>query len=170
MKDFQTGMTLMRCDSQGELYPITTTTTTNTQVVSPSTSAALSSSLWHDRLGHPRASILDSHKWNKLIEWTKTRASSFCHSCPLRKHVKLPFFYFHNSTCMPFDILHSDLWTSPILSSLGKKYYVLFLDDYLKFLWTFPISKNSQVYSTFLKLRAYIKTQFEREIKNIQGP
>ena len=71
---------------------------------------------------------------------------------------------------MPFDILHSDLWTSPILSSLGKKYYVLFLDDYLKFLWTFPISKNSQVYSTFLKLRAYIKTQFEREIKNIQGP
>lgn len=26
---------------------------------------------------------------------------------------------------MPFDILHSDLLTSPILSSVGHKYYVL---------------------------------------------
>ena len=128
----------------------------------------MSSSLWHYRLGHQGASILDSLRRNKLIEWTKTRASSFCHSCPLVKHVNLSFVDSHNSTHLPFDILHSDLWTSPILSSLGHKYYVLFLDDYSKFFWTFPISKKSQVYSTSLKLRAYIKIQFEREIKNIQ--
>ena len=36
VKDFQTRMTLMWCDSQGELYPITTTTTTYTQAISPS--------------------------------------------------------------------------------------------------------------------------------------
>lgn len=164
VKDFQTGMTLMRCDSRGELYPITTTTN---QAKSPSTFTALSPSIWHDRLGHPGAPVLDSLRRNKLIECTKT-TSSFCHSCPLGKHVKLPFIDSHNSTYLPFDILHSDLWTSPILSSLGHKYYVLYLDDYSKFLWTFPISKKSQVFFTFLKFRAYIKTQFERELKNIQ--
>ncbi|KAL1308487.1 hypothetical protein AAHE18_17G109800 [Arachis hypogaea] len=28
---------------------------------------------------------------------------------------------------MPFDIIHSDLWTSPVLSSSGHRYYLLFL-------------------------------------------
>lgn len=69
---------------------------------------------------------------------------------------------------MPFDIIHSDLWTSPILSSLGHKYYVLFLDNYTNFLWTFPISSKSQVYNLFIRVRTYIRTQFEREIKAFQ--
>ena len=166
MKDFQTGMPIMRCESQGELYPITTTN----KVVSPVSFASLSSSIWHDRLGHPRAPILDSLRKNKLIKCNKIPYlnSSFCHSCPLGKHVKLPFINSHNSTNMSFDILHSDIWTSPVMSSLAHKYYVLFLDDYSNFLWTFPISNKSQVYSTFQKSRAYIKTQFQREIKYIQ--
>jgi len=31
---------------------------------------------------------------------------------------------------MSFNIIHSDIWTFPILSSVGHQYYVLFLDDY----------------------------------------
>lgn len=50
----------------------------------------------------------------------------------------------------------------------SKKYVVLFLDNYSNFLWTFPISQKSQVYPIFQKLRAYIKTQFQREIEIIQ--
>jgi histone deacetylase 1/2 len=71
-------------------------------------------------------------------------------------------------TFMPFDIIHSDLWTSPVLSSSGHRYYVLFLDDYSKYLWTFPIAKKSQVFSIFATLKAHIHTQFERDIKNVQ--
>ncbi|KAK4354606.1 hypothetical protein RND71_026800 [Anisodus tanguticus] len=51
-KDFQTGTLLMRCDSQGELYPITSPIQ---QSKLPSTFAAFAPSLWHERLGHPRA-------------------------------------------------------------------------------------------------------------------
>jgi hypothetical protein len=43
---------------------------------------------------------------------------------------------------MPFDIVHSDLWTSPTLSSGGHRYYILFLDDFTNFLWTFPLGKD----------------------------
>jgi hypothetical protein len=94
--------------------------------------------------------------------------STFCTSCPLGKHIRMPFVDSDNSSFMPFDILHSDVWTSPILSTSGHKYYVLYLDDYSNFLWTFPISHKSQVFPTFEKLRAYIKTHFHREVKNIQ--
>lgn len=65
----------------------------------------------------------------------------------------------HNHSLLPFDILHSDVWTSPVLSSLGHKYYVLFLDDYSKKLWTFPISQKSQVYFYFQKVCAYINVK-----------
>ena len=69
---------------------------------------------------------------------------------------------------MPFDIIHSDLWTSPILSSMGHKYYVLLLDDYSNYLWTFPIARKSDVFDTFLVFKNHIFTQFERNIKNVQ--
>ena len=167
VKDFQTGMRLMRCDSPGELYPITTTFTTN-RATSSSTFAALAPSLWHARLGHPGAPVFDSLRLNKFIECNGTRRSHICHSCPLGKHVKLPFADSNSCTFMPFDIIHSDLWTSPILSSSGHKYYILLLDDYSNFLWTFPLSKKSQTFSTFSTFRAFIRTQFDREIKNIQ--
>ncbi|KAK4364178.1 hypothetical protein RND71_015536 [Anisodus tanguticus] len=48
--DFMTGMRIMRCDSTGDLYPITTIVGHPTS--SPSTFAAISSLLWHNRLGH----------------------------------------------------------------------------------------------------------------------
>ena len=38
---------------------------------------------------------------------------------------------------MSFDIIRSDLWTSPALSSSSHRYYVLFVDDYSIFMWTF---------------------------------
>lgn len=78
--DFQTGVVLMRCESQGQLYPITNVTKNKSGF--PSEFAALSTSIWHDRLGHPGASILDSLIPNSKIN------STFCHSCPLGKHVK----------------------------------------------------------------------------------
>jgi len=41
--DFQTGIPLMRCDSIGDHYPVT----------SPSNFSDLTSGIWHSRLSHP---------------------------------------------------------------------------------------------------------------------
>lgn len=70
----------------------------------------------------------------------------------LGKHVRLPFVLSNNVTFMPFNILHSDLWTSRVLSSTGHHYYVLFLDDFSDFLWTFPLTNKSQVFEMFISL------------------
>ncbi|GAU49079.1 hypothetical protein TSUD_406850 [Trifolium subterraneum] len=66
VKDFQTGIPIMRCESQGDLYLITNHTTTTT-AKHPSTFAALSSSVWHNRLGHPGEHVLSSLHKNKLM-------------------------------------------------------------------------------------------------------
>ena len=165
VKDFRTGTPIMRCESQGALYPLTSP---STPLPPHSSFAALAPSLWHERLGHPGASILESLRKNNFIECNKLSNSTVCSSCPLGKLVKLPFITSHSHTMMPFDIIHCDLWTSPLLSSMGHRFYLVILDDYSKFVWTFPLAKKSQVYSTFLHFRAYVRTQFERDIKTIQ--
>jgi hypothetical protein len=142
VNDLQTGTRLMRCDSTSELYPITSTS----QNKNSAHSVFLASSLWHDRLGHPGASVLESLRQNKMIDCTSPIRSHVCQSCVLGKHIKLPFVASSSMTCMPFDIIHSDLWTSPVLSSSGHRYYVLFLDDFSKYLWTFPIAKNHKFF------------------------
>lgn len=166
VKDIPTGMLIMRCDSTGDLYPITTTI--RHQTTSPSTFAALSPILWHNRLGHPGAPVLRTLSNNKFIDCKHFSCHSVCESCVFGKHIKLPFHPSTSSTIMPFDIIHSDLWTSPILSSAGHRYYLLLLDDYSNFLWTFPIGKKSQVYPIFLSFSALIQTQFEKNIKCFQ--
>lgn len=94
--------------------------------------------------------------------------SLFCHSCPLGKHIKLPFSDSSSYTSLPFDLIHSDVWTSPMLSSYGHHYYVFFLDDYTNFQWTFPISHKSKVRDLFISFHTFVKTQFERDIKCFQ--
>jgi uncharacterized membrane protein YgcG len=73
VKDIQTGMALMRCESKCNLYPITTNTTSTNKAEPTSTFAALSSSLWHDRLGHPGEQILNYVRQNKFIECNNSR-------------------------------------------------------------------------------------------------
>ncbi|KAJ9543905.1 hypothetical protein OSB04_023612 [Centaurea solstitialis] len=55
LKDFQTRTPLLRCNSVGDLYPLTINSTT--QVTSPSTFVAVTQDLWHSRLGHPGSNI-----------------------------------------------------------------------------------------------------------------
>ncbi|XP_074314771.1 uncharacterized protein LOC141650330 [Silene latifolia] len=148
VKDLRTGTSLMRCDSRGDLYPLST----NTKSAAPSTFAALAPSLWHSRLGHPGDPIFNIMRKNKLIDCTLNSKQSICHSCPLGKHIRLPFASSISRTYLPFDIIHCDLWTSPILSSMDHKYYLLILDDYCNFLWTFPLYHKNEVSSILLKL------------------
>ncbi|GJU08395.1 ribonuclease H-like domain-containing protein [Tanacetum coccineum] len=49
VKDYQTGRLLLRCDSTGDLYPVTQQPSSQTPVVLLS----FSSTTWHKRLGHP---------------------------------------------------------------------------------------------------------------------
>lgn len=105
---------------------------------------------------------------NNDISCNKPLTKSLCSSCVLGKQVRLPFNDSISYTLLPFDIVHSDLWTSPVVSSSGHKYYVLFLDDYTNFLWTFPIANKSHVFSIFSTFYAQVHTQFARRIKCFQ--
>jgi histone deacetylase 1/2 len=53
---------------------------------------------------------------------------------------------------------------------MDARYYVIFLDDYSKFLWLFPIKLEFDVeHVFFFQFQYYIKKHFEQKIKAIQS-
>ncbi|GJZ46817.1 ribonuclease H-like domain-containing protein [Tanacetum coccineum] len=161
VKDFLTRRVLLRCDSTGDLYPVTSP--------SPIPHAFLvSQHMWHQRLGHPRGEVLRHLVSSNFISYNKEKPPVLCHACQLGKHVRLPFVSSSTVISSCFDIIHSDVWTSPIPSLSGFKYYVLFLDHYSQFVWVYPLVNKSDVMSKFVLFRNYVRTQFKCEIKSFQ--
>ncbi|GJT40964.1 ribonuclease H-like domain-containing protein [Tanacetum coccineum] len=161
VKDFLTHRVLLRCDSTGDLYPVT--------APSPIPHAFLvSQHTWHQRLGHPGGEVLRRLVSSNFISCNKEKPPVLCHACQLGKHVRLPFVSSGTVIRSYFDIIHSDVWTSPIPSLSGFKYYVLFLDHYSQFVWVYPLVNKSDVMSKFVLFCNYVRTQFKCEIKSFQ--
>ncbi|GKB62530.1 ribonuclease H-like domain-containing protein [Tanacetum coccineum] len=161
VKDFLTRRVLLRCDSTGDLYPVT--------APSPIPHAFLvSQHTWNQRLGHPWGEVLRRLVSSNFILCNKEKPLVLCHACQLGKHVTLPFVSSDIVISSCFDIIHSDVWTSPISSLLSFKYYVLVLDHYSQFVRVYPLVNKSDVISKFVLFRNYVRTQFKYEIKLFQ--
>jgi len=91
-----------------------------------------------------------------------------CNVCQLGKHTKLPFKESISSSTSSFELIHSDIWTSPIPSFTGFRYYIFFHDDYTKFTWVFPIRRKSEAFLMFKNFYSYVLTQFSVKIKSLQ--
>ncbi|GJW26607.1 ribonuclease H-like domain-containing protein [Tanacetum coccineum] len=125
---------------------------------------SFSSTTWHRRLGHPGEDVLRRLESSRLISCNKSKVSALCHG----KHVKLPFYSSESNVASVFEIIHSDLWTSPIPSESGIKYYAIFLDHFSHFVWVYPLRKKSDLFDVFVSFRTYVNNQFNVDIKALQ--
>ena len=82
------------------------------------------------------------------VPCTRAPAEHLCHACQLGRHVKLLFSSSSSHVAHAFDLIHSDLWTSPVLSMSGYKYYLVVVDDFSHYSWTFPLRAKSEVFPT----------------------
>jgi hypothetical protein len=95
--------------------------------------AAVTPTTWHRRIGHPGPDALSSLPRSSFIHCTSNK-HEFCHACQLGKHTRLPFHSSSHRVEHPFDLIHLDLWTSPVVSVSGSKYYLVILDDFTHYL------------------------------------
>lgn len=66
-----------------------------------------------------------------------------------------------------FYLIYSYVWSSPILSTSGYCYFLLFLDDYSKFMWIYFMKQKSKVFTIFQQFKNLIETQFNTKIKQL---
>jgi hypothetical protein len=163
VKDIPSRRLMLRCDSTGDLYTFPATT-----AASPLATLTITTTIWHARLGHPAPSVIDTLRNNSFITCNKV-AQSLCHSCQLGKHVRLPFTRSQTRSTAPFDLIHCDVWTSPVASISGCQYYLVLLDDYSQFCWTYPLVHKSEVVSIITDFCAYAHTQFGALVKSFQA-
>jgi len=103
VKEPRTGRVILRCNSSGDLYTVTSAAQSTASAL-----VAASSSVWHRRLGHPGSAVLASLKQNNLISCNKVDRT-LCHACQLGKHARLPFASSSSQTTTPFEIVHCDV-------------------------------------------------------------
>lgn len=162
VKDLLNKTTLLRCDSPGPLYSVTPSTTSTRPL-------ALTAGVppWHQRLGHPGSSINRS-LFSLGFSNNNADLTTMCHACKVGKHTRLPFISSSTIVSAPFQIIHSDIWTSPVSSISGFKYYLLFLDHYTHYIWVYPLHRKNETFAKFLHFSAYVRTQFNCSIKALQ--
>jgi len=173
VKDLKTHTLLLEGKSENGLYPLRfggkllKSNKTFTALLGIKTTSLM----WHFRLGHPSLEIVnrvvkDKHLPVSVFDFHNTAA---CNSCQLGKSKKQPF---HNSTRVslhPLDLIHSDVWTSPITSISGFKYHVIFIDDFSRFTWIYPLYNKSEVFDSFVKFKLQVENQFSNKIKQFQS-
>lgn len=77
------------------------------------------------------------------------------------KSHKLPFVESSLVSIAPLELIYSDVWTSPVFSIDGFKYYVVFIDHFSKYVWLYPLKHKSDVLSTFTAFKALVENYFK---------
>nr|GEW57967.1 retrovirus-related Pol polyprotein from transposon TNT 1-94 [Tanacetum cinerariifolium] len=83
---------------------------------------------------------------------------------------RLPFENNMKRASHVLDLIHCDLWgPSPVTSIDGYHYYVIFVDDYSRFTWFYPLKAKSDFPAVFETFVCFVQTQFSRKIKIFQA-
>jgi hypothetical protein len=145
VKDLHSRSVITRYNSFKTLYILDAPTC---PPVSRAHVATVSSTTWHRRVGHPGHKALSKLTSTSAIGCNKNTSDSICHACQVGCHTLLPFANSTSQALKNFDLIQCDLWTSPISSVSGYKYYLTILDDCSHFLWTFPLRLKSETFTT----------------------
>jgi hypothetical protein len=120
---------------------------------------------WHARLGHPNSRLLAKVLSQSNLPSSSSKLSP-CSSCCLGKLSRVPLVSVEHRSSTPFEIVYSDVWgPAPVLSTLGYRYMLLFVDDFTRFSWIYLIKQKTDVYPMFLQFQQLIQRQFNTSIK-----
>ena len=109
---------------------------------------------WHRRLCHSRAKVLDILRKNKFIIVQFFMIIVLLVQLVNLSH--LPFQLIEHSSVSPLQLIHFYIWQSPVISHLGFRYYVVFVDNYSCFIWFYPMKeKKNEIYTFLTKFQTH---------------
>ena len=164
VKDLQTGAILFQGSVKDGVYEWPAFRPQSPPLLAFSTTKT-TSAIWHSRLGHPAFPILKHVLTHSHLASSASITSDFyCNACLCNKSHKLPFSTSTLVSTNPLQIVFSDVWTSPIVSSAGFKYYVIFVDHFTKYVWFYPLKRKSDVHDVFTRYKAIVENYFKHRI------
>jgi hypothetical protein len=147
VKDLTIRNVIVRSNSTGPLYTMCIPGSVTPSSCTVAALIVVAPVTWRHRLGHPSPDASSSLSRSSFINCTSNK-HDLCHACQLGKHIQLPFSSSSNHAAKAFDLIYLDLWTSPVVSVSGSKYYLVILDDFTHYLWTFPLKLKFDTFTT----------------------
>ena len=93
-----------------------------------------------------------------------------CTSCQLGKQPTLSFNNSESISNSIFELIRSDVWgPSPVASIGGSRYFVVFIDDYSRYSWIFPMKSHSEILPIYNNFSKIVETQFSKLIKTFHS-
>ncbi|OMO62984.1 Integrase, catalytic core [Corchorus capsularis] len=180
IKDLRTGKVLLDGPVKGNLYMIPVKAAEKVvtkqleqkqkQVLFGGNNSDVSGVTWHRRLGHPAGKIISQLHSSKLISPKDVSSCNLvCEACQTGKSKRLPFGYSTRVTSNVLDLIHCDIWgPSPTTTVSGYRYYILFVDDYSRYSWIYPLKQRSDSLACFQTFKSMVENQFGHKIKFFQ--
>lgn len=107
------------------------------------------------------------HKLPLSIASNKSTFS--CVHCSVAKCHRLPFTLSNSTVNNPLALIHSDVWGPFNKSASPYKYYVLFIDDFTRFTWLYPLVYKSEMCAKFMEFKAFVEKQFGFPLKILRS-
>ncbi|MFS7942761.1 putative RNA-directed DNA polymerase [Helianthus anomalus] len=126
---------------------------------------------WHSLLGHVAFDTITTlNKLGHVFLTSLLPKPGLCNSCELSKAKHLPFVENNKHAQQVLDLIHCDLWgPAPIASTDGYLYYVIFVDDYSRFTWFYPLKAKSDFYHILIIFFNFVQNQFSTSVKVFQS-
>ncbi|RVW61330.1 Retrovirus-related Pol polyprotein from transposon RE1 [Vitis vinifera] len=129
--------------------------------------------LWHHKLGHASTDIVTQIMQSCNVSFEKNKntvCSTVCSSCQLAKSHRLPTHLSLSCASKPLELVHTNLWgPASVKSTSGARYFILFLDDYSRYTWFYPLQTKNQALPAFKKFKLQVENQFDAKIKCLQS-
>jgi transposase InsO family protein len=92
-----------------------------------------------------------------------------CDACEFAKHTRSSYVSKGIRNITPFVLIHSDVWTCPVLSISGMKYFVTFIDCHSRMTWVYLLRHKDEVFRCFKTFYALVETQFNVKIQALRS-
>lgn len=93
-----------------------------------------------------------------------------CDICPLAKQRKLFFLVHTQSTSVPFQLIHVDIWGPyEVPTLLEQRFFLTVVDDFSQFNWVFLMRNKSEVATIIPTFDKYVQKQFDKLVKCIRS-
>jgi hypothetical protein len=122
--------------------------------------------LLHCRMGHLSFDKICTMFPNIMCGMDKSKL--FCDAYEFAKHTRTSYVSRGVRSVSPFVLVHSDVWTCPMVSINGMKYFVTFIDSFSHMTWVYLMKHKDEVFKCFQHFCALVKGQFNTQVKMIR--
>uniref|UniRef100_A0A803NN06 GAG-pre-integrase domain-containing protein n=1 Tax=Cannabis sativa TaxID=3483 RepID=A0A803NN06_CANSA len=142
----------MKGAQKANLYFLDGSTVTGRATVSSGSEEKTSNSscLWHMHLGHAEEKALQGLVKQGPLKGAKTQKFDFCDHCVLGKQTRVKFNTVVHRTKGTLDYIHINVLGPSKNASLGsKRWFMIIIDDFSRYVWTTLVKENESPNTPF---------------------